>query len=152
VILDSRASRTYAPWLWVLAILFFGRVIAQVLVVFLNVTFLPPMQQWQSGLLPYPLLLASQSLILTLLCKIAADFTRGEGFFVHPSRRAGKYLNVLGLIYLAGMGVRYVYTMSVHPERRWILGTIPIVFHCVLATFILFVAAYHRRSGEEQPN
>ena len=36
------------------------------------------------------------------------------------------------------MVLRYVLTMSLFPERRWLgSGTIPIVFHFVLATYLL---------------
>ena len=33
--------------------------------------------------------------------------------------------------------VRYGIRMKLHPEARWLSGTIPIVFHCVLASFII---------------
>lgn len=57
------------------------------LVAFFGVTFLPPMQEWYSGLIPYPVLLPIQGLIILLLIKICSDFSRGHGFFVvdvHP--------------------------------------------------------------------
>jgi len=36
--------------------------------------------------------------------------------------------------------------MSLYPDQRWFGGTIPIVFHCVLATFILAVAHFNCRN------
>jgi hypothetical protein len=41
------------------------------------------------------------------------------------------------------MVIRYVIRMNLYPDERWFGGTIPIIFHCVLATFILLVGHYH---------
>jgi hypothetical protein len=57
-------SAIHAIILWLLTFLFFLRVLGQVLVAFFDVTFLPPMPYWYSGLLSYPVLLTSQILIL----------------------------------------------------------------------------------------
>lgn len=139
-------SQRYASVLWLLLAAFFARVLGQVLVAYGHVHFLPPMEQWQSGLLPYPLLLASQIVILTLLGAVAMDFTRGHGRFVQPSRRMATGLTWFGCIYLGSMIVRYVISMRRHPEWRWIGHTIPIVLHGVLATFVLVAADFHRRA------
>ena len=40
------------------------------------------MEQWQSGLLPYPVLVAGQAVVLTLMIWISIDFSRGAGFWV----------------------------------------------------------------------
>ena len=45
---------------WLLLCLFVLRVLGQMLVAFRRVSFLPPMEQWQSGLVPYHVLLAMQ--------------------------------------------------------------------------------------------
>ena len=137
----------YAPLMWTLLAMFFGRVVGQVLVAYGHVGFLPPMEQWQSGLLPYPVLLASQIVILGLLCAISLNFTRGSGFLVRPSARVGSILTWIGCLYLGGMVVRYVISMWRHPEWRWTGHTIPIFFHCVLAVFVLALADFHRRAS-----
>ncbi len=57
-------------YFWVLATLLFLfclRVLGQILVAFFNVSFLPPMEEWFSGLLPYPELLTAQILIIALV-------------------------------------------------------------------------------------
>lgn len=41
------------------------------------------------------------------------------------------------------MLLRYVLTMTFHPEMRWLGGTIPIFFHFVLAGFIFVLGRYH---------
>jgi len=44
-----------------------------------------------------------------------------------------------------------VVSMALHPERRWLGGTIPIFFHCVLATFLFVVGRYHTRPSVSAP-
>jgi len=142
----SRSARAIAPWLWLLLGLFCLRVLGQMLVVFAKVSFLPPMEEWQSGLLPYPVLLVSQFVIIALLSKVAADFTRGGGYFATPNARLAKGLVYFGWIYLLGMALRYIIRMALYHEARWFGGTIPIFFHWVLASFILLVGYYHRKA------
>src|SRR3989449_8511904 len=57
----SRRSM-YATVLWFLLFLFCLRVAGQALVAAFAVPFLPPMQQWYSGVMPYPILLPVQIL------------------------------------------------------------------------------------------
>jgi hypothetical protein len=129
----------------VLAALFLLRVAGQALVAFADVSFLPGMPHWYSALLPYPLLLPAQLVILIVQVAVCAAFARGAGALVVPRRpRVGRALIVVALVYAAGMIVRYALTMAWHPERRWLgPGTIPSVFHVVLAAFIGTVGHYH---------
>ena len=126
-------------------VLFVLRVLGQVAVAMWDVSFLPPFEQWYSGLLPYPLLLPAQIALAALMAKVVADFARGEGFFVSLRPRTGRILIGLGALYALAMVVRYVVTMATYPERRWFVGTIPIWFHLVLATFVLTLGHYHAR-------
>jgi hypothetical protein len=138
--------RPYAALLVGLAALFLVRVVGQALVAFFQTPGLPPMDEWYSGLLPYPLLLPTQAVILGLLGWICADFVRGDGYWVRPRPRLGRWLTRIGSVYAGGMLLRYVVTMTLHPERRWLgTGTIPIVFHWVLAAFLLVLARFHTR-------
>ena len=134
-----------APLLWALLALFVLRVTSQTLVAFFDVDFLPPMQVWYSGLLPYEYLLPSQVAIIGLMTKICLEFTRGRGFFVEPGRFFSVYWLYFGYLYLAIMIARYPIQMALHPEARWFGGTIPIFFHWVLAAFVISVGLYHRR-------
>ena len=84
--------RTYAVILGILAFAFFLRVLGQVLVAFFGADFLPPMDEWQSGLIPYPWLLASQILILAVQGWICWDLWRGAGFFGCRRPRTGRIL------------------------------------------------------------
>lgn len=146
---DADRARRYAPWLWSLLALFAMRVLGQVLVAFLGVRWLSPMAEWMSGLLPYRFLLPAQLAILVLLGVVAADFSRGRGSFVAPRRAFARVAPALGWVYLSSMALRYALSMSLHPERRWLGQTIPIAFHCVLATFVILFGRYHRGAAAD---
>ena len=124
--------------LWTLLGLFALRVLGQFLVVAGIAPFLPPLDEWQSGLLPYPVLLASQLVILAMLVTVCVQFSRHRGFFVRRNVWLATPLWIVGWIYAIGMIVRYALL------RRDI---IPVIFHIVLASFLLVVAQYHRRQG-----
>jgi hypothetical protein len=126
--------------LWTLLALFAARVAAQALA-FFGVTWLPPMERWYSGLMPYEYLLPAQVLILVVMAKICADFTRGRGFFVQPRRFFAVHWLWFGWLYLAVMLIRYPVQAVLHPGGP----TIPIFFHWVLASFVIVVGLWHRR-------
>jgi hypothetical protein len=113
--------------LLVLTALFLARVVGQALVALLGVGWLPPMESWYSGLLPYPLLLPVQVLILVAQGVIGRDVWRGQGFFARYRPRAGGRLQWLAVAYALAMLIRLVVTRS-HP--------IPVVFHWVLAAYL----------------
>ena len=148
--LNSSPER-FASWeitlLWVLSGLFLARVIGQVLVAFFHVTFLPPMPEWYSGLLPYPALLPSQILILAFMAKVNLDATRRQGYFMTPHPKVGKLLLGAAILYAAVMVVRYFVSGQLHPERRfWPPGSIPIVFHFVLAGYVYVMSRLARKA------
>jgi hypothetical protein len=146
-------SRGYTAILWLLLFLFVLRVVGQALVAFFDVGFLPAMERWYSGLMPYPWLLLSQIFIILLYGKICVDFTRSRGFFVLPRRRFGLALLMFGALYLGVMLARYGFRMHVYPGERWTGGSIPTFFHWVLAAFLLTLGAYHgtRRAAPHRP-
>lgn len=127
---------TRAILLWVLLTLFVLRVLGQLLVVNNLAPSLPPMDDWQSGLLPYPLLLASQLLIIGVLATVCVQFSRGRGYFVRHHTWLATPLWIVGWIYAAGMVVRYALL------RR---DLIPVTLHVVIASFLLIVAHDQRR-------
>ena len=136
-------SRRLPLILWVLLLLFILRVFGQLLVTCGWGAFLPPMEEWFSGVVPYPKLLFAQLVIVILYGKICVDFTRNRGFFVIPRHKLGSSLLVFGALYLGVMIVRYVIRMALYPHERWMGGCIPIFFHWVLATFLLVLGNYH---------
>ena len=148
----SQVPRAYAVALWLLLALFMCRVVGQALVAFLNVEFLPPMAAWQSGLMDYPWLLASQLVIVLVYGKICFDFSRGRGIAVVPRPRLGGGLLLVGGLYLLAMMTRYAVRMALYSEERWTGGSIPTFFHWVLAGSLLVFGTYHwrRLSGEDR--
>ncbi len=119
--------------------LFFGRVVGQIEALLLAPEWLPPMQAWYSGLLPYPVLLPAQIVLLMLMSLVTYDHVRGRGFF-WPTRRAIRVgLRAFAVLYAAVMAVRLAVTMD---------GIIPVVFHWVLASFIWLVSMAPGRSEE----
>jgi hypothetical protein len=134
----------HATVLGVLTALFTLRVVGQALVAFLDVSFLPPMEQWYSGLMPYPILLPTQLAMIVVMVIIVRDVARGARVFSVPRRRAGTLLVWSSYLYALSMVVRYVVTMALYPERRWFGHTIPIWFHFVLAAFVYSLGRYHR--------
>lgn len=145
----TRAARAIPPaaWvLWGLSGLFLLRVVGQVLVEFFGATFLPPSPEWYSGLLPYWLLLPVQILILIWMARINLGVTRRRGFFTVPHPHLGRFLLIGSALYVAVMVARYFISGKAHPERRfWPPGSIPIVFHFVLAAYLYTLSRLARR-------
>src|SRR5262249_45294585 len=105
--------------------LFCCRVLGQLVVALWHVPFLPPMDEWLSGAIPYPALLICQILIIILYGKTCIDFARDEGFFAKPHPKMGTYLLQFGAGYFSVMVVRYIIRMSLYPAERWTGGCIP---------------------------
>jgi len=130
-----------------LTLLFFFRVLGQALVVFFSVSWLPSVEQWASGLIAYPTLLAIQVVMLIAMVKIVSDVWRGKGFFAQTRTRLAGFLVSFSAIYAGSMLLRYIITMILRPEMRWFGGTIPIFFHFVLAAFLYAWGKFHVREA-----
>lgn len=144
------SRRTVA--LWTLSALFLMRVLGQVLVVFAGVSWLPPASEWYSGLLPYPLLLPAQVVILALMLRINLQASRNRGYLSNRRPRLGRCLLAFAAVYAGVMLVRYGISASLHPERRLLPpGIIPIVFHWVLATYLAVIALAALSGSSDRP-
>jgi hypothetical protein len=137
------SPESYSPYLWVLTLLLIGRVVGQLIVARWAPSWLPPMEQWQSGLLPYPALVAGQVVVLTLMIWISWDFSRGAGFWVQPRSGLGRAALWWSYLYFGAMVVRYMVRMTRRPDQRWLGGTIPIIFHSFVAAFQWMFGTYH---------
>ena len=140
-----KAGMTYTvAVLFVCTVLFALRVAGQVIVVLWAPRWLPSMEHWYSELMPYRYLLPAQLVLLSLMAVIAADVYRTGGFFASSWWGiAATPLRLAAVVYFASMIVRYVLTMKLRPERRWLKRTIPIWFHMVLATALWSFGGYH---------
>jgi len=130
-----------------LTLLFFFRVLGQALVVFFSLSWLPSTEHWASGLVPYPILLTVQGVMLIGMTKIVSDVWRGKRFFTQTRLRLARFLVAFSAIYASSMLLRYVITMILRPEMRWYGGTIPIFFHFVLAAFLYTWGNFHAREA-----
>ena len=136
----------HGPLLALLTFLFALRVLGQALVAFFGVTWLPAMEQWFSGMIPYPALLIIQLLMLMLMVKITGEVWRGKATFGTPRPHWSPFLIKFSAVYAAAMVLRYALTTILRPEKRWFGDAIPIIFHFVLAGFIFVLGDYHQRA------
>ena len=130
-----------APILWLLTALFAVRVSGQMLVALRGPSWLPPMNEW--NLVPYRLLLPVQLAILAVMTWIDVSFSTPSGPPVDRTQGFGWVLIAFSAVYAGTMIVRYVVRMRRRPAARWFGGTIPIVFHLVLATYLYALGSFH---------
>ena len=133
-----------ASHLALLILLFLLRVALQVLVVWRGPAWLPPMTGENWNLVPYGILLPAQLAILIVMCFILQAVRLEIGIFGARRPSFGTFLVVASAIHAHVMAARYVVRMVRRPEARWFGGAIPIVFHFVLAAFLLTWGLYHR--------
>ena len=138
---DEIGPRTAAWYLLLFSLLFVVRVVGQVFVALHAPAWLPPMNEW--NLMPYRLLLPIQILFVAALFAIVAGVRKGEGLLGERHPSFGAFLIGLGAVYAGSMVVRYAVRMRRRPEERWFGGAIPIVFHVVLAAFLVTWGSYH---------
>jgi hypothetical protein len=137
-------SKQYSIALAALALAFLARVVGQIFVAFFGVPFLPPMEQWYSDFLPYPILLPIQIMILAFQFELLRQLWVGAGRLTGNHPALGKTLKWFSLAYFLVMVARYIVTMALQPDRRWFGGTIPIWFHLVLAAYVYLLSRYYR--------
>ena len=121
--------------LWACTGLFLLRVLGQLEVVLIAPAWLPPMEQWYSGLLPYPLLLPAQIAILMLMTGLVVSEMRGARRWHNRNR-----LRVAALIYFAAMLARLIIQYLRGADDVIAAGGIPVAFHWVLALFLLVLS------------
>src|SRR5579862_5685706 len=115
----SNERRVSTAVLWACIGLFFARVVGQIEVLLVAPRWLPAMQAWYSGLLPYPLLLRSQILLLTLMGVLAVQ-TRGAQPRMGSSDRTAKILRALAVLYVSGMAVRLALIVHVYGKDYYL--------------------------------
>ncbi len=129
-----------AAFLLLFGLLFCVRVVGQLVVRAVAPRWLPPMSQW--NLIPYRLLLPIQIVFVAVIAAVIVDFAAGPWFFAEPNRRFGLLLIGFSAVYAGSMVIRYSVRMARRPSERWFGGTIPMVFHLVLAAFLFVWGTY----------
>ena len=125
----------------VLTALFAVRVGGQLLVRARAPAFLPPMEDW--NLMPYRLLLPIQLAFLALMSLLCAGLLLDSGPVAERSRAFGVAAIAFAAVYAGAMAIRYTVRMARRPAERWFGGTIPVVFHLVLASFVFVLGSFH---------
>jgi hypothetical protein len=133
-------SRSAATLMWTCIALFAARVVGQFEVLTLAPGWLPPMDAWYSGLLPYYLLLPAQIVLLMIMAVVAWNRRVRTGRFAAANPRAAATLRGLALVYFAFMAARLVLNVFDNGGEFWRAGAIPVAFHWVLALFLLVSA------------
>lgn len=134
--------RRYAAAFGVLSLAFGGRVLAQAVQRWGPVSFLPPFDDFQGSGLPYPVLLGAQVLILAIVAVVLIRMHRGKGLI---SPRLIIPVTVFSALYFVVMAVRLVLGLSVLSDSGWFSTWVPTVFHLVLASMLMLIAAYQHR-------
>jgi hypothetical protein len=116
------------------------RVIGQIEVLLMAPPWLPPFSAWESGLVPYPVLLPAQILLVAWMAAIASDHSRGAGPMWVESPQARGRLNAVAAVYALVMLVRLAVTAALPPHSMIDRGLIPILAHWDLAGFIALLA------------
>ena len=138
---DELDARRAGWFLLALGLLFAVRVAGQVLVLRRAPAWLPPMHQW--NLVPYRVLLPVQLAILGVATWLVASFLTVSGPPVQPAPAFGAAVLGFSAVYAGAMAIRYAVRMRRRPGERWFGGTVPIVFHGVLAAFLFVLGSYH---------
>lgn len=137
-------NRAHALALTALLILFFGRVAAQLVQRLWPTPLLPDFAAWQSGLLPYGVLLVAQLLILALVLHQIARIWSGRA---RPRRPLGSVLLALGGLYMAGAAFRLAAGVAKLIDLPFFQAMLPSVFHMVLAGVVLVLGDFHFRGA-----
>lgn len=132
----------YSSALAVLASLFVFRIVAQLVTLWLPVSFLPPFESWHSNVLPYPLLVLSQVLILGLMLRATVRIHTGR---MSPQPETAKWFLIAGGVYGASMLARLALGLTALSESNWFSHWLPTLFHIVLASFLLVLGLFHRK-------
>jgi hypothetical protein len=136
----TRRSLSAAMILWSCIVLFAARVIGQVESLLLAPSWLPAMDAWYSGLLPYYLLLPLQIVLLMIMTVVAWNRRVRTGRFSAANPRTAGVLRILACLYFAAMAVRLGLNIGDNGAEFWRTGAIPVAFHWVLALFLLVSA------------
>lgn len=121
----------------ILAILmaaFLFRVLAQLVQAISPTPFLPEFDAWQGSGVSYPVLLASQILILGAMAWVIRRRAERRRVFAPWLRRPVAWL---GFAYLLAMAIRLLAGLTILSDVAWFARPLPAIFHLVLAGFLL---------------
>ncbi len=138
-------SLFHARLLGLLALLFVGRVVAQLIQFLHPVEVLPRFEEWQSGALPYEVLVVVQMGIVAGQLRVVGAVSRGQRLLGQEWRRI---ISAFAVIYLAVMVFRLIAGLTFASGGGWLDARLPTVFHLVLAAYLL-LWMHHESGGRE---
>lgn len=136
----TREGREVALLLWSCIALFAARVIGQFEALVAAPAWLPHMDAWYSGLLPYRLLLPVQVALLMIMAVVAWNRRIRTGRFALAQPQFARLLRILAVVYFLVMALRFALDVHENGADFWRQGAIPVAFHWVLALFLLVSA------------
>lgn len=139
------SSLFLAGLMGLLAMLFVGRVVAQLIQYFYPVDVLPRFEQWQSGALPYGILVALQLVIVAGQLHVVGAVSRSQRLLRQEWRRM---ISAFAVIYLAVMAFRLIAGLTFATDGGWLDARLPTIFHLILATYLL-LWMHHESGGQE---
>ncbi|MCI5066403.1 hypothetical protein MRY87_11825 [bacterium] len=116
--------------------LFTLRCVAQLMQYALEFTWLPPFSRFQSGSIPYPLLLSLQVVILSLGWPLSLRIKQRT---TPLSPKIIRWIRPLGVVYLLFSVIRLFLGTCIYTEHSFWAAHIPSIFHLMLATWLLLV-------------
>jgi hypothetical protein len=130
-------SREVALLLWTCVTLFAARVLGQFEVLMLAPDWLPDMDAWYSGLMPYYLLLPAQLVLLMVMTVVAWNRRLRTGRFAAARPRVARAMRAFALVYFLAAGVDLGVDIANNGAQFWRAGAIAVASHWVLALFLL---------------
>lgn len=133
--------------IWTLRLLltiFVVRVAAQPLTLWIAAAYLPPFDAWESGALPYAVLLISQLAIVAGAYFLIRGLSSGAA---RARRGVGQVVLAAGGVYGGVMLARLLLGATVLTGHPWFARPLPTLFHLDLAAFVLVYGHFHYRYG-----
>jgi hypothetical protein len=130
--------------LWACILLFLLRVVGQLEVLLLAPDWLPPMYDWYSGLIPYPILLPLQIVILMIMASVVVREMQARH---HAPGQWKRRVRRMAIVYFALMLLRLIVQLTRGADSVIEAGGIPVAFHWVLALFLLVLARRNSTTG-----
>lgn len=127
-----------------LLLAFFGlRVLGQLVVAGAAPSWLPPMERWYSGVLPYRFLLPAQVVLVVIMAFVTVEVARA-GPLARSNHDAATAIVLFSYVYAGSMLVRAARWLLTPADRRGVV--LPIPFHFVLAAFCLVYGSWLARA------
>ena len=142
MITNSKLLKTLQLIILVLTLIFIGRVLAQLIEYFVDISFIPNFDKWQSGTVPYWVLLVFQFTIMSFMVTVYRKLSKGT---VQSSKLKRNIYLILGCIYLTGTLTRHILGLTVLSDSVYFTSFISIYFHYVLASFLLVLGLAHSK-------